>query len=228
MRRPTALLLVAAAATVVLWNVPYGEYLLYPLRIFATWMHELGHGTAAILAGRDFLHMEIRPDTSGVTLHSGDSGRVALGFVASAGYMGTSLAGALLLVLGRSERSSRLVLGALGGLAVLTSALWVRNLFGIFAVPAVGVVLAGVAWKASSSTASLLVNLLGAQSAVNALSDIRALFVIGSSGFDAGGGTDAAALADLFLLPYWFWAGLWMVLSAALFAAALLVGRRRA
>lgn len=227
MRRPTALLLLAAAATVVLWNVPYGPYVLYPLRIFATWMHELGHGTAALLAGRDFLHMEIRPDTSGVTLHAGDSGRIALGFVSSAGYMGTSLAGAVLLVLGRSERTARVVLLALGAAAVISSVLWVRNLFGIVAVPAVGLVLAAFAWKASPASAAFVVNLLGAQSAVNALSDIRALFVLGSSSFDAGGRTDAAAVADLFLLPYWFWAGLWMVLSVGLLAGALLLGRRR-
>jgi hypothetical protein len=227
MRRSDAFLAVAVVLTVVLWNVPYGEYVLYPFRIFATWMHELGHGLAALLVGRDLLHVSIQPDTSGVAWHSGASGRLALAFVASAGYLGTSLAGAVLVVLGRRERRARSVLGALGALAVVTAVLYVRGLFGFVAVSVLGVLLLVAALRAPPPAASFLVNLLGAQSAVNALTDIRALFVLGESRFDGNKGTDAATVADLLFLPYWFWAALWMALSVALLAAALWMGRRR-
>jgi peptidase M50B-like protein len=226
--RPNVALLVAVAATLVLWNVPYGAYVLYPFRIFATWMHEMGHATAALLVGRSVLSIAVKPDTSGVTFHAGDSGRLALGLVASAGYMGTSVAGAALVVLGRRERIARLVLCALGAAAVLSTLLWVRNVFGFVAIPIVGAAIAAIGWKASPAVASFLLNLLGAQSAVNAVSDIRALFLIGRSTFDGGQATDAAAEADLFLLPYWFWAAIWMALSIALLAVALFARRKRA
>jgi hypothetical protein len=228
MSRANLALLLAGAATIVLWNVPYGEYAIYPLRIFATWMHEMGHAVAAILVGRDVLSIAVRPDTSGVTMHAGDSGRIALGFVASAGYMGTSVAGAGLLVVGRREGVARIALLALGAAALVSTLLYVRNLFGLVAIPLVGCGIGFFGWKASPRVASFVLNLLGVQSAVNALSDIRALFLIGRSTFDGGQGTDAATEADLFLLPYWFWATIWMAISIALLGLALLARRKRA
>ena len=39
-------------ATVALWQVPYGDTLLYPFTLLATWFHEMGHGLASMLLGR--------------------------------------------------------------------------------------------------------------------------------------------------------------------------------
>lgn len=41
-------LMAAALVTVVLWQIPQGDYILYPFTILATWFHEMGHGLAAI------------------------------------------------------------------------------------------------------------------------------------------------------------------------------------
>ena len=39
-------LLMATAATLALWYVPYSNYILYPLRLFVTFLHESGHALA--------------------------------------------------------------------------------------------------------------------------------------------------------------------------------------
>jgi hypothetical protein len=48
--RPRAVLLVAAAAVLLAkeW-LPFGRYLLFPFTLLTTWVHEMGHGLAAIL-----------------------------------------------------------------------------------------------------------------------------------------------------------------------------------
>ena len=38
-----------AAATIILWQIPYGSLVIYPLTILATWFHEMGHGVMAAL-----------------------------------------------------------------------------------------------------------------------------------------------------------------------------------
>jgi hypothetical protein len=44
-------LLVAIVAMILLMNIPMVGMILYPFKIFSTWIHELCHGVAAILVG---------------------------------------------------------------------------------------------------------------------------------------------------------------------------------
>lgn len=216
------MLLGALLASVVLFNVPYGMYVLYPFKLFATWLHETGHGVAALLAGGEFQRMVIRADTSGTAYHTATSGTLARAFVASAGYMGTTIFGGLLLWLGtKSERSSRMVLAALGVTMVAMDVVFMRNLFGLVAIGAIGVALVIAARKAGTAVASGILHLLAAQSCLNALLDIRVLFMVGTSTVPGQGRSDAATMQDLLLLPYWFWAALWMGLSVVLLSLAL-------
>lgn len=211
----------ALVLSFVLFNLPYGEYVLYPFKLFATWLHELGHGMMATVAGGDFDRMVIRADTSGTAYHRGAGSVLARAFVSSAGYLGTSVFGSLLLLLGAtSERRSRLALGLVAAVMLLSDLLFVRNLFGMVAVGTIGAGLASVALRAPAGMVSALLNLIAAQSCINALLDIRMLFAIGGAA-RAGVRSDAATMADLLFLPYWFWAGAWMVTSLAILAFTL-------
>lgn len=216
------MLLGALLASVVLFNVPYGQYVLYPFKLFSTWLHESSHGLAALLVGGDFQRMVIRADTSGTAYHTATSSVFAHAFVTSAGYLGTSFFGALLLWLGtKSERRSRLVLLGIGVTMLLMDVVFMRNLFGLVAIGVLGGGLIVVSRKAGTAVASGLLHLLAAQSCLNALLDIRVLFQVGSATVPGQGRSDAASMADLMLLPYWFWATLWMAISVVLLAFAL-------
>lgn len=214
-------LLWALVVSVVLFNVPYGQYVLYPFKLFATWLHELGHGTMALVLGGEFDHMVIRADTSGTAYSRGVGSVLGRAFISSAGYMGTSVFGALLLVLGAtSERRSRLALGFVAAVMLLSELLFVRNLFGLVAIGAIGAALAAVAVRAPAGVVAALLNLIAAQSCINALLDIRNLFAVGG-GTHAGVRSDAAAMADHLFLPYWFWASLWLLISLGILALTL-------
>ncbi len=223
------LLLLALFTSAILWNVPYGNYVLYPFKLLATWLHEGSHGLAMLITGAGFDRMEVYRDTSGLAFAKAGVGTAGRSLIASAGYVGTALFGALLLVQGRTVRGSRVVLIAVGALLVLSVALFVRNGFGAAALGLLGVTIGLIGWKASESVAGFIVNLFAAQSCINAVLDIRVLFssTLLVNGKPTGS-SDAHTLSSLLGGPPWLWASLWLALSFAAFYLALRYTRLRA
>ena len=84
-------LLVAIAAMVILMNIPHLSNVLYPFKIFSTWIHEMCHGIAAILVGGGIQKILVYPDTSGLAYTYTDGSNFKRGFVASGGYTGTAV-----------------------------------------------------------------------------------------------------------------------------------------
>lgn len=223
-------LLLAILVTLVFWNIPYGSYLLYPFKIFATWLHEGSHGLLMLLTGAGFHHMEIFDDTSGLAYPESGISRIPQAIVSSAGYTGTAFFGALFLVLGRTERGARTILAVLGGLMLLSVALFVRNgWFGIISVSIGGVALCLAGWKASESVAAFIVNFLAAQSCINAVLDIRILFSsrMYVNGVQVESAGDAYRVSQLLGGPAWLWATVWLFWSFGLFYLALWYVRMR-
>jgi hypothetical protein len=221
-------LLLALLATLLLWNVPYGQYALYPFKLFATWLHESSHGVVMLLTGAGFDHMQIFRDTSGLAYPHHGVTPAAQAAISSAGYVGTAAFGALFLVLGRTPRGGRAVLGSIAAALVLSAALYVRNVFGVAFVLVGGVTLAAIAWKGAESLAAFVLNFIAAQSCINAVLDIKVLF--GSTMIvngQAHGRSDAHTMAEAVGGPPWLWASVWLAWSFVLFFLALRFTRRR-
>lgn len=224
-REPAAqerFLLVALLGTLILWNVPYGWTVLYPFKIFATWLHESSHALLMVLLGAGLDRLEIFRDTSGLAHPSSGVTAVAQAVVSSAGYMGTAFFGALFLILARTERGARWSLAGIGAAMVVTALLAVRNGFGMAAVGGEAAILLAIARWGGPRTAGFLVHFLAAQSCINALLDIRVLF--GSSLLVDGQPralSDADQVAHVIGGPPALWATLWLVWSFALFFVAL-------
>ena len=87
--RPTErarLALVASViVTVLLYVVPYGYMLAYPLMLLSTLVHEMGHGVAALLVGGSFHQFQMWVDGSGVAMWSAEPSRWRLAVVAAGG-----------------------------------------------------------------------------------------------------------------------------------------------
>jgi peptidase M50B-like protein len=105
---------------------------------------------------------------------------------------------------------------------LLTLVFWMRNLFGFAVVLAWGVALITLARRGIANTRRFLLSLLAVQVALNSVYDIRILFLIDR------GRSDAATMAQLFLLPSWVWATSWMLMSVAMLGATLWMTRGRA
>jgi hypothetical protein len=211
--RDDKLLIGLVLGTVLLMNIPYGSYPLYPFKLFATWIHESFHGLAALLTGGSVSSVEIYSDTSGLTQSLLSQSMGAQAFVASMGYLGTSIVGAILLALRQRPRAQRWALSVLAVAMVLSLVVWVRNLFGGVTVAVLAVGIGLLALRGADRWASIITNVLASQACVNALLDIRVLYSVGE-------GSDAAAMARIVGLWPWFWATLWMGLSILLFWVA--------
>src|SRR5580765_7029300 len=108
------LLLLATAATILLWFIPYGEYIVYPIRLFVTFIHESSHALMAVLTGGSVQSLTISADTSGLT-YSAPSGWFGGLLTSSAGYIGTTVFGVAMLYLIRKSVSPKKVLYASAG-----------------------------------------------------------------------------------------------------------------
>ena len=221
-RLPARALFLALLASLLLWNLPFGGLVLFPFKLFATWLHESAHGLIMIVTGVGFDHMEIYRDASGLAFMRGGAGPTAAGFIAAAGYMGAPLLGALFLVLGQTRRGARSILLALAILLGVSALLFVRNDFGLTAVGiGAGACLAAAVF-APEWLAILLVNFVAAQACINAVLDIRVLFRTNLvvNGINVGG-SDAHNMAAVTFGTASTWAAIWLGFSLLAFFVAL-------
>ena len=237
--RPQAMtLLIAATISVVLWFIPFAEFLTYPFRIFVTFIHEGGHALAALLTGNSVASLSVAMNASGET-YTTSGGLISQVFISSAGYLGSMLFGALLLILIRKAVAARIVLLACGiyvfGLTMIFGLIkplfWMTGLSGIpFTLVAglfisVGLVL--IARFASARVATFFVSFLAVQSVLNALFDLKTVFFL-SSPFAPTVHTDALNMSNATGIPAIFWTIVWIALALGLlwFVMRLYVARR--
>jgi len=218
-------LIVAAIATIVLWQVPAGNYILYPFTILATWFHEMGHGLMALLLGGQFRKLEIFGNGSGVATYAMSLSLAPIGpaLVAFSGPMGPPIAGAGLILASRSFKAATLSLKILGGFLLVSTIIWVRSLFGIVAIPLLGLIILGIALKAPRWVQGFTVQFLGVQACVSTYHQLDYLF-----SYSAGsmGLSDTAQIQQQLLLPYWFWGGLMAVASLVILVQSLRIAYR--
>ncbi len=219
-RSGSARLWMAAAVSLAVSLTPAVDIALYPFRLFTTWVHEGGHAVATVLVGGQVSSIVIRPDGSGLTHSLVPDNRILQGVVASAGYCGAALVGCLLVAATRVNRRATTLLAGVGACMFLTLLLWVRNPFGAAVVLAWAVAFLLLARRGLGRTAQFLVGLLAVQVALNAVYDIRVLYLV-------DGPSDAVTMARLFLLPAWLWASAWMLLAVGMLGATLWLTRSR-
>lgn len=212
----------AVAVSLVVSLTPWAGILLYPFKLFTTWIHECGHAVMTVLVGGRVTSITIEPDTSGLTQSLVPVGRVARGLVASSGYLGAAAVGCLLMAATRVEKRAHVILLGLGLFMLVTLVLWMRNAFGVVVVLAWAGTLILLARRGVTNAARFLLSLLAIQVALQSVYDIRVLFLI------ERGASDADTMARLFFLPSWVWATAWMLTSVAMLGATLWMTRERA
>ncbi|KAL1993852.1 hypothetical protein VTN49DRAFT_2521 [Thermomyces lanuginosus] len=101
-----------------LWNIPYVRYVLWPFKMLVIAFHEFGHAITAILTGGRVQGISLDPHEGGVTHIVGGKAAITL----PAGYLGSSLIGALLIFCGFNIVASKVMSFVLGVCFLLT--LW--------------------------------------------------------------------------------------------------------
>lgn len=207
------------AAILVAWRLPYAEVVAYPFRLFATFVHELSHGLAAVVTGGRFDRFLVHADLSGTAWSAGGIRWI----VASAGYVGCALAGNVLVVLAARRVSSRGLLVALGLALALACLAFVRNPFGLVTGLALAAALMFAGWRLAAGWRDAFLLVLAVQLVLDGFNSLLDLVVLSN---DAAVHTDARTLAELSGLPAILWAVSWSALSLAMLVVALRVAYR--
>ena len=195
-----ALLLVLLGVGWFFWDSP----VLWPLKLLVVMVHEGGHALATLLTGGAVDRVTLA-SLSDACLSRLPSGTVAQVAVYSAGYVGSALAGAVLLLATFRFRLRRLVLGAACLVLTAMGILYAGD--GITLAFCLGTALVlGLAAKYLPDGGVDMLNLfLAAFTALYVAFDLRSDLWAGA----VRSVSDAALLANVTPVPTWGWAALW-------------------
>ena len=220
-----------ALLSLVLMQEPDLRYLLVPLELLDTTLHELGHAIFCIATGGTVHGLTIVSDGeghAGLTMTAGGMPFV----INQAGYLGTTLFGCLMIALGRSRAAARGTLIGLGVLIAVASFVWIAQTFGIpgrigqaagsfFVALALALALIFAGAKFSDRWAQIVLLFLGVHIGINALTDIIWLSKLSLGMVGAHSFTDATNMAQLTGFPAAFWSVLWGLLSLVMLFATV-------
>lgn len=213
-----SLLILSTLAVVVIWQVPYGRQLLYPLTLLATYAHEMGHGITALLTGSEFDHLVLNADGSGMAAWRGNPGRLATALIAAGGLVGPTFAGIGLLLVSRKPRFARTVLASVAALIVVTVVLWSRNVFGVAFLLAVAATLGVAARALPPAAAAFVLHFIAATLCLSWFNHLGYLFSAEAVVNGVAMPSDSSVIAQALWLPYWFWGGVLALFSLAVAA----------
>jgi len=219
-RHGAKFLLSSVALTILMYVVPYGNTIGYPLVLLSTLAHEMGHGLAALLVGGEFHKFYLHADASGVA-YTSSRGNLAGAVVSAGGLVGPAIVGALFFAMAHRARALFFLLGV--GL-VCAEVLVVRNLFGLAFVGGVALLFLWLATAAGKGAQQIAAYFVGIQLALSVFSRGDYLFTPTAQTASGTMPSDVAHIAEALLLPYWVWGAV----CGAFSLLCLIVGVRTA
>ncbi|MEQ1823090.1 MAG: M50 family metallopeptidase [Fimbriimonadaceae bacterium] len=161
-------LLLLSSLVVISWFVPYLHWLTLPLQYLYTHLHELGHAIAALLTGGQQIVIRVFADGSGETVSLGG---VQI-LVSPAGYIGSTLMGALVLAFSGTRHGARNAAIGLLTLMIIGLAFWIRgDLVGLLSAIVIIAMFAFLA-RTNNETGQKLVQFIGLFLCVTSLQSV--------------------------------------------------------
>jgi hypothetical protein len=195
-------------AVFLLWTTP----VMIPLKILVVFLHELSHAMTAVFTGGDIISISVSPAQGGEAWTRGGSRFLTL----SAGYLGSLLIGLALLWVALRTNLDRYVMAGLGIILLVTTALYMRDLFAISFGAIGGIALLVAARFLPIDVNDLILRVIGLTSMIYVPYDIFSDTIARSSLQ-----SDARMLAEEFGGPTIMWGGMWLIMSLVLIGFAL-------
>jgi len=223
-----AALITAAVVTLVLEHfIPFGGLIVYPFTLLTTWVHETGHGLAALIVGGHFQRLEIFWDASGVA-HTVENPGWPVAVVCLGGLLAPPLVGMIILILARGPRRALGILIALAAALLVSLALWVRSPAGYFAVPLVAALLGAVVLRGSENRRLVAAHFIAVQLALDTLGRmLHYVFVPTAMSGGHESRSDIALIADNLGGHYMLWGLLVAAIALGLLAVGLWAAWRK-
>jgi hypothetical protein len=204
-------LLLLACLVFALWGTP----LVLPLKLLIVFLHELSHGAAAVLTGGEIVSLDVSAEEGGTAMTRGGNRFLTI----SAGYVGSLLIGMGLLIAALRSNADRAVMAGLGILTLAVTALYMRQPFAVaFGLATGAAMLAAACWLGHAAS-DLALRVIGLSSMIYVPYDIFSDTIA-----RAHLRSDARIMAEEIGGPTLFWGVLWLGLSLAAIALALVRG----
>lgn len=197
-------------AILLMWQAPILSWIIYPIKIFVVLLHEISHGLAAVISGGRIVKIELSHLQGGVCWSAGGLRMLVL----PAGYLGSMLWGGIILLVAAKTEKDKLISIILGGLVVLITLLYVRNLFGFIFGVFFGALLILLGVLLPKKINDAILKFIGLTSILYAVLDIGSDLI-----FRKISGSDAEEMARLTMIPGFIWGIIWIALAilAAIF-----------
>ncbi|XXF75992.1 M50 family metallopeptidase [Myxococcaceae bacterium GXIMD 01537] len=194
------------------WDSP----VLWPLKLLVVMMHESGHALATLLVGGSVEHITLASNESGACMSRLPEGVLRQVAVYSAGYVGSAVAGAVLLLATFRLGLRRWMLGAACVWLGVMGVLYARDPFTLMFCAGTALALGLAAKYLPDGLVEVLNLFLATFTALYAAFDLRS--DLWNSAVRAQ--SDASMLAERTHVPAMVWAVIWSLLSLALLGAA--------
>lgn len=204
----------------VLWQIPGVGLVVYPFRLFGTFVHEISHGLAALATGGNFHRFTVSPDLSGLAWSAGGWRWV----ISSAGYIGSAVFGGLLILLAARGVASRVLLMVLGLALALLCLLFVRNLFGIATGMALAAAMFLAGYRLRPPWSDMVLLVLALQLVLDGFNSLFTLLRLSAA---SNVQTDAMSMAQATGIPAVVWTVIWAAISLAMLLLTLRLAYRR-
>lgn len=178
--------------------------LVLPIKYLTVFFHELSHGLAAVFTGGQIVRIEVNANQSGVCWTAGGIRFIVL----SAGYLGSLVWGAVILLAAAKTKFDKEITAGLGILLLVVTAIWVRNLEGILICGLTGAGILAFARYATEFACDQFLRFLGLTSCFYVLIDIKGDLIDNSIR-----GSDAYKLAEMLHMPDWLVGGAWLLIA---------------
>lgn len=185
----------------------WGTVVLFPLKIFVVFMHEVSHGLAAYLTGGSIVEIEVNPQQGGHAQTRGGNTFLIL----TAGYLGSLIWGGIILLTAARTHFDKAISVLIGiGMVGITIGFGSDTFTYLFGV-GFGVALIAIGLFLPEVANDWILRVIGITSCLYAILDIKS-DILDRPHLQS----DAYMLAELTKLPIMFWGILWIVIAIGL------------
>ena len=195
-------LLALTALIFALWQTP----VVVPLKILVVFLHELSQAMAAWLTGGAVEQISLSPQQGGFAITRGGN----LFAILSAGYLGSLVLGAALLLISLRSEMDRTVTALLGAVMLLVTVLYVRDVFAAGFCILAGFFLLAMARFLGHRANGMALRVIGLSSLIYVPYDIFDDTIARSTQR-----SDAYMMAEVFSGTAMIWGGIWLLISIA-------------
>ena len=214
-------LIFAAIIFLALNLVPFGGLIQWPFSIITTFVHEMGHGLAAIFTGGTLTQIEIYSNGSGLARVQTISGwRQAV--IAAGGLLAPSLIGSLFIIAGKNQQISSRVFLVFALFLFICCVFWIRSLFGLLILLPTAIVFLLLSRRGNIGWQHFLIQFMGVHMLVDTFT--RTMSYLFKTSVQVAGQerhSDTATIAQHLIGGHLLWACIIAFLSILIFYLSL-------